>query len=259
MPRNQQMVIVGGIAALGVLGALPFIRQTGPVPTTPVAQDAQLTLARELPPRLELSPAQGLHDDEASGDARAGFNAASISRSRLESHGLPPDLPDRYQPLASPLNERATQPPQAPQSAASFARAVEEPREISLDEPRLRIRAEPVATPVENTTAKPERTHRIVDGDTLPKLAKRYWNDESLAGELFTANQAVLDAPDPLPLGVVMRIPARPATANLPAETDIENAEVLPVPVRQPKLAAPDELPLTPIPRGAFSPAGNRD
>jgi nucleoid-associated protein YgaU len=49
-------------------------------------------------------------------------------------------------------------------------------------------------------------THRIKDGDTLPRLAERYLGSASRAEEIFRQNQQVLPAPDLLPVGKVLRI-----------------------------------------------------
>ncbi|MBI1904280.1 MAG: LysM peptidoglycan-binding domain-containing protein [Planctomycetia bacterium] len=49
-------------------------------------------------------------------------------------------------------------------------------------------------------------THRIVDGDTLARLAERYLGSASRADEIFRQNQQVLPAADLLPVGKVLRI-----------------------------------------------------
>jgi len=55
------------------------------------------------------------------------------------------------------------------------------------------------------------RVHKIVNGDSLPSLAKRYLGNEDRAGEIFEANRDVLSSPDALPIGVELRIPPRDA------------------------------------------------
>jgi len=54
-----------------------------------------------------------------------------------------------------------------------------------------------------------QRTHRIVDGDTLAELARRYLGDAARANEIFEANRDVLETPDVLPIGRKLRIPPR--------------------------------------------------
>jgi nucleoid-associated protein YgaU len=50
--------------------------------------------------------------------------------------------------------------------------------------------------------------HKIVDGDTLPALAKRYLGSASRAMEIYQANRNVLaEGPDILPVDRVLQIP----------------------------------------------------
>jgi nucleoid-associated protein YgaU len=53
----------------------------------------------------------------------------------------------------------------------------------------------------------PPRTHTIVDGDSLQKLAKRYLNDAGRIDEIFAANRGLLTSPDLLPIGAELTIP----------------------------------------------------
>lgn len=62
-----------------------------------------------------------------------------------------------------------------------------------------------------------QRTHRIVDGDTLARLAQRYLGDRGRGAEIFAANSDALENPDILPLGKTLKIPAR-STAAQPVE-----------------------------------------
>jgi LysM repeat protein len=95
-------------------------------------------------------------------------------------------------------------------------------------------------------TPKPPRTHKVKDGDTLPKLAQRYWSDAALAESLFEANREVLAEPDPLPIGVVLQIPEKPLASPKPKIVpQPASAGELPAPVRQPMRV--DALPLVPI------------
>ena len=73
------------------------------------------------------------------------------------------------------------------------------------------------------------RTHKIVDGDTLPALAERYLGSADRCMEIFEANRYALPGPDVLPIGVELTIPPRraPATA-LPRIT--VGAPLVPIP-----------------------------
>ena len=57
------------------------------------------------------------------------------------------------------------------------------------------------------TSRQTPRTHKIVDGDTLPTLADRYLGSASRAGEIFAANRDVLLDPELLPIGAELKIP----------------------------------------------------
>src|SRR5687767_1777763 len=91
MERRQQLKIVGGIVALGVMAALPFARQPKPVsdvlaPTThaPLVQSVPLHLTAESAP----SPAIGLRDNEPGPIAPPTLVLGESSgSSRLEDQG----------------------------------------------------------------------------------------------------------------------------------------------------------------------------
>jgi LysM domain len=53
------------------------------------------------------------------------------------------------------------------------------------------------------------RTHLVVDGDTLARLAARYLGSSDRYGEIFAANRGVLTKPDLLPIGAELVIPPR--------------------------------------------------
>jgi nucleoid-associated protein YgaU len=63
----------------------------------------------------------------------------------------------------------------------------------------------------------PERTHTVVDGDTLAALAERYLGSPSRALEIYNANRFLLPSPDVLPIGAELKIPARAHAAPAPA------------------------------------------
>jgi len=70
----------------------------------------------------------------------------------------------------------------------------------------------------------PGRTHVVVDGDSLAKLADRYLDDPALDDEIFRLNRDVLTDPDVLPIGVELRIPdgrTADSTTAFPAATTV--------------------------------------
>jgi nucleoid-associated protein YgaU len=62
--------------------------------------------------------------------------------------------------------------------------------------------------------ASPPRIHRIIDGDSLQKLAKRYLQDASRADEIYALNRDVLTSPDLLPIGAEIKLPTVKATGR---------------------------------------------
>ena len=58
--------------------------------------------------------------------------------------------------------------------------------------------------------SSPPRRHAVVDGDTLPGLARRYLGSPDRYFEIYEANRDVLpDGPDVLPIGAMLKIPAK--------------------------------------------------
>lgn len=74
----------------------------------------------------------------------------------------------------------------------------------------------------------PGRTHVVVDGDSLAKLADRYLDDPALDDEIFRLNRDVLTDPEMLPIGVELRIPdgrTADSTTGFPAARSFETAQ----------------------------------
>lgn len=70
------------------------------------------------------------------------------------------------------------------------------------------------------------RTHLVVDGDSLAKLAALYLDDPALGDEIYRLNRDVLTSPELLPIGVELRIPDKrmaDATAGLPPIPDLDS------------------------------------
>jgi nucleoid-associated protein YgaU len=88
-----------------------------------------------------------------------------------------------------------------------------------------------------------ERTHRIVDGDTLRRLAQRYLGNAERFGEIYEANRDVLNNPDLLPIGKVLRLPERAGSAKGRLRQPIDDDRQ----ARQDEQTMP---PMIPIPRG---------
>jgi nucleoid-associated protein YgaU len=51
------------------------------------------------------------------------------------------------------------------------------------------------------------QTHTVVPGDTLSKIAQKYYGDASLYTQIFQANRDVLSDPNKISPGQKLRIP----------------------------------------------------
>jgi nucleoid-associated protein YgaU len=51
------------------------------------------------------------------------------------------------------------------------------------------------------------QTHTVVAGDTLSKIAEKYYGDASLYPQIFQANRDVLSDPNKISIGQKLRIP----------------------------------------------------
>ncbi len=84
---------------------------------------------------------------------------------------------------------------------------------------------------------QPDKIHKIVDGDTLGKLAQRYWGRADRYVELYAYNRDVLSDPDVLPIGAELRIPSHVIVSRDP---DLTSATpVLPLVPLSPPAAVP--------------------
>jgi nucleoid-associated protein YgaU len=53
----------------------------------------------------------------------------------------------------------------------------------------------------------PTQWHEVVSGDTLSKIAEKYYGDASLYPQIFEANKDRLDDPNKIKVGQKLRIP----------------------------------------------------
>ncbi|NUM79775.1 LysM peptidoglycan-binding domain-containing protein [bacterium] len=75
------------------------------------------------------------------------------------------------------------------------------------------------------------RSHKIVDGDTLARIADRYLGDASRWPEVFQANQELLSSPELLPIGAVLKIPSHAAKPSDPSAAPA-GKRLIPLPSR---------------------------
>ena len=79
---------------------------------------------------------------------------------------------------------------------------------------RLQPNLTPLRFPSPTEVDEP-RTHIVVDGDSLAKLAGRYLDDPRRAEEILQLNRGLLSDPQLLPIGVELLIPPRSADTSI--------------------------------------------
>jgi nucleoid-associated protein YgaU len=92
------------------------------------------------------------------------------------------------------------------------------------------------------------RTHIVVDGDSLERLAGRYLDDARRSNEIFEANRELLSSPDLLPIGAELVIPKRSAAGGL--EASMPQSSV-PGDVAVRSASNRDSVPVRPIPQAS--------
>jgi LysM repeat protein len=160
----------------------------------------------------------------------------TYSRPRDELVRVPPSLPalDREDPLAQWQVDRSNR---APFSNTSVA-----PRAVTADPPSSAVNRPARFRPV----APEYRTHTIVNGDTLKRIAKRYLGDASRYVDIFELNRGVLSDPEVLPIGEEIKLPARKKN----------RAKAVDVLYRPPQPVGSSAIPkLVPLPPDAFGPS----
>jgi nucleoid-associated protein YgaU len=90
------------------------------------------------------------------------------------------------------------------ESAATISASYSPPVEM----PRGEAAIAPPPWPAPDEDRGP-RTHIIVDGDSLERLAGRYLDDPHRSDEIYQANRELLPSPDLLPIGAELVIPTR--------------------------------------------------
>jgi nucleoid-associated protein YgaU len=143
---------------------------------------------------LQVVPAQ---PDRSADTAQVAASRTVAPNESSDAVGRPPAISARPEP-ATDSDEQSEPPLKSAESYSSGrpSSAAAGRQDVTRGGPR------PTATP------QPARTHKIVDGDTLEEIARKYLGSASLAGAIFEANRAELSDPALLPLGVELTIPS---------------------------------------------------
>ncbi len=161
-------------------------------------------LFRHGRPRSGLTSLEGSQQLVLKRQAKATLPLGSPSRRQAE---FPPG-PDHRAASGRPAAARATvlrpSSPNAPPPA--LARRYPGPPDAIL--PPWGARIELPAPGLDSADDRPQ-VHKIVDGDTLPRLAEEYLGSADRYLEIYEANREILQGPELLPIGVELRIPPR--------------------------------------------------
>jgi hypothetical protein len=79
----------------------------------------------------------------------------------------------------------------------------------SYSQPELPAPAPQSVSPPPWPERQGSRTHIVIDGDSLERLASRYLDDPNRGAEIYEANRELLSSPDLLPIGAELAIPER--------------------------------------------------
>jgi nucleoid-associated protein YgaU len=158
---------------------------------------------------------------EASPSSPDPFQTASPQAPLAASHLLgridpvsPPSAPhESLQPRTDDPERRADVPRQDasdPENAMPSAPPWVDEQDRGAIAARMTSLATSPAPPRPETPNRPRaarKIHRVVDGDTLPKLAERYLGSADRFSEIYEANRDLLQSPDVLPIGLSLKIP----------------------------------------------------
>ncbi len=190
MPVGKKLVVVASLLATGVSTALFFRKD-----------------ASQTEPRQEATQESPFRD-RVERRVAAGAAWAQGLRARRSNQSLPVTrVPSATTAAITESKDLAQSQPIFQKSFHPVAALLEPIEDAPLDNPDD-DNDQPLldTTIVENGSAT---THRVVDGDTLSRLAARYLGRGERYLEIFDLNRDVLIKPDLLPIGVTLRIPPR--------------------------------------------------
>ena len=206
MSNARKLLIVLSVIAFGVVGSLPFLRNSAPHHRLPQDSQDDALMWRERPNNVLLD-IRSEPESHATGDTSRApnrGNASDLSEQsnrrmlkgpvRLEKVRIVPELPADYRPLTDPAS---------PPIHDNGQTRIDPGEELSEASPTAGNASEAIS-PILSVAKR----YTIVDGDTLPDLAERFLGDRNRDEEIFQANQAVLASPNSLPIGVEIVIPA---------------------------------------------------
>jgi len=203
-----------GVAVLigGFLIACIF---SEPKPTEPVAATTDSKILRKNPGQsYDDSLERGLPESERSESGNISGRTPHLPEGGVTNSDSEGDPGGEVEILSGFSNNQAAPPP----VASTFQRQIALVGKQGSSEKRSPYGAPATRqqgrsrTPADRPRAL--RTHQVRDGDTLASLAKRYLGSSERSDELYSFNQSILDDPNVLPIGTLLRIP--PPGAQFP-------------------------------------------
>jgi hypothetical protein len=191
--------------------------------------------ATSEPPHPPAPQKEALVLRESHGDLNSHVLSSGVIPLKAAKGVRPPR--DRDIPLSAP--PKVSAPPELPAvfDRSLAASVADDPRGVAA-----LARLEAMASLSSSSTIPqgpaPLRTHRIVDGDTLARLAERFLGDANRYEEIYALNESELPNPNILPIGVELKIPPREGSLSLqtaapasvaPAEVEQRQASIDPL------------------------------
>ena len=190
MPVGKKLVLAALVLGTGAGSALFFRKDASQA--TP-GQEAQ----EESPFRQRVERRVAADVDWARSATAGSTPAFRVPTAATVASAQPPEVADGQPTIQKSFNP-----------VGALLEPIEDiPDDGSVDDARDIAGA--AASFVDSTTV----AHRIVDGDTLSKLAERYLGHGERYLEIFELNRDVLSSPDLLPIGAVLKIPSRGSAA----------------------------------------------
>lgn len=200
MQNLPRLMLVLAVLVIGMVAALPFHHRSSSTSKTVTASPEDLVLRRRVNLQIGPGAVDAAFPHPATPPPKAGFTQTATIRAGRGDAEVPvprraptPKLSDRF----TRLEEETTVPAQTTVSSM-----------VEPDPPVPADRQASSSASFSRGRAAMVR-HQIVDGDSLPELALRYLGDRQRGGELYQLNRDVLENPDLLPIGCVIKIPFR--------------------------------------------------
>ncbi|MHC4877038.1 MAG: LysM peptidoglycan-binding domain-containing protein [Planctomycetota bacterium] len=285
MHPDKKVGLALGILLIGITGAF-FFRNEAPTDVLPASQ---LSTAESLDRRIDRSgsapyaAADPVRDtaDQLSLPDVPDVDISDVVPQIPDAHssGLSQTLPEPLRPadatdVLAPLpkpdsldGDRSADSLRVPvtrdDSKANVRSLTSLPPDDAANSARVNSSQKRTTTAIEQplSDTKPLRTHTVVTGDNLSRLAEQYLGSQTRYRELYEANRDILKSPDALRVGMQLKIPTKdsrsasqqtssaqtPASQTAP-ETAAPRISRKP---EHPTFVKPEKSPVVPRPRSS--------